>query len=267
MDKAPTAVYAKLLDEGRFLCSPSTMYRILRANKEVKERREQLRHPEYKKPELIAIAPNQVWSWDITKLLGPVKWTYYYLYVIIDIYSRYTVGWMIASRETGTLAKEFIGQTCARQGISEDQLVIHSDRGTSMTSKTVALLLADLGVTKSLSRPQVSNDNPYSESHFKTLKYQPMFPKRFGSIEDARAFCRRFFDWYNNEHYHSGIALMTPATVHHGRAQECDANRQIILSSAFAEHPERFVNGAPKTLILPEAAWINPPSPPILSHV
>jgi putative transposase len=225
MDKAPSEIYAKLLDEKTYLCSISTMYRILRANKEVRERRNQLRHPEYKKPELIATAPNQVWSWDITKLLGPVKWTYFYLYVITDIYSRYTVGWMIATKETGDLAKDFIGKTCSRQEIEEEQLIIHSDRGTSMTSKTVALLLADLGVTKSLSRPQVSNDNPYSESQFKTLKYRPQFPERFGSIEDARAHCKVFFDWYNKEHYHSGIALMTPATVHYGKAKRCNDER------------------------------------------
>jgi putative transposase len=183
----------------------------------------------------------------------------------MDIYSRYAVGWMIASRETGALAKELISQTCIRQGIAEEQLTIHSDRGTSMTSKTVALLMADLGVTKSLSRPHVSNDNPYSESQFKTLKYRPAFPERFGSIEDARACCQRLLNWYNNEHFHSGIALMTPATVHYGRAQDCNANRQIVLSSAYAQHPERFVNGTPKTIVLPEAAWINPPTPPVLS--
>lgn len=265
MDKAPYEVYAKLLDEGTYLCSISTIYRILRSNSEVRERRNQARHPVYKKPELIATAPNQVWSWDITKLLGPVKWTYYYLYVIMDIYSRYTVGWMIAKQETGTLAKELISQTCIRQGIEEEQLIIHSDRGTSMTSKTVALLLADLGVTKSLSRPHVSNDNPYSESQFKTLKYRPEFPQRFGSIEDARAHCKEFFDWYNNGHYHSGLALMTPATVHHGKAQNCNNRRQIILSSAYIQHPERFVSGQPKTIALPEAAWINPPNTPVLS--
>lgn len=263
-DKAPTEVYATLLDERRYLCSISTMYRILRANKEVRERRNQLRHPEYKKPELLATAPNQVWSWDITKLLGPVKWTYFYLYVIIDIYSRYVVGWMIATRETAALAKTLISETCIRQAIEQEQLIIHSDRGTSMTSKAVALLLADLGVTKSLNRPHVSNDNPYSESQFKTMKYQPMFPERFGSIEDARAFCQRFFAWYNNEHYHSGIALMTPDTVHYGRAQDCNANRQTILSSAYIQHPERFVKGQPKTIALPEAVWINPPEPTVV---
>ena len=267
MDKAPAEVYAKLLDEGRYLCSISTMYRILRANKEVRERRNQRRHPEYKKPELLATAPNQVWSWDITKLKGPAKWTSYYLYVIIDIFSRYVVGWMIAPSQTGPLAKDLISRTCRRQRIEEKQLSIHSDRGTPMTSKVVALLLSDLGVTKSLNRPYVSNDNPYSESQFKTLKSRPTFPERFGSIEDARAWCQGLFKWYNNEHYHGGIALMTPATVHYGRAQYCSAGRQIVLSSAYDEHPERFVNGAPKTIALPEAAWINPPTPPVLSSL
>ncbi len=264
-DKPPAPVYAKLLDEGIYLCSISTMYRILRANKEVRERRDQLRNPQYKKPELLAIASNQVWSWDITKLKGPEKWTSYYLYVIIDIFSRYVVGWRIAPSQTGALAEELIRQTCERQAIEPDQLKIHSDRGTPMTSKVVALLLSDLGVTKSLNRPYVSNDNPYSESQFHTLKSRPTFPERFGSIEDARAWCQGVFNWYNNEHYHGGIALMTPATVHYGRAQLCSASRQIILSSAYHQHPERFVNGQPKTLVLPKAAWINPPTPPVLS--
>jgi len=266
MDKAPAAVYATLLDEGRYLCSISTMYRILRANKEVRERRDQLRHPEYKKPELLATEPNQVWSWDITKLLGPVKWTYYYFYVIIDIYSRYVVGWMVASRETGALAENLIDETCARQMIDRNQLIIHSDRGSPMTSTTVAQLLAELGVTKSLSRPHVSNDNPYSESHFKTLKYRPGFPECFGCIEDAKSFCRDFISWYNDDHYHSGIALMTPHMVHYGKAAACNAARQNILTSVYIEHPERFVRGQPKTIALPEAAWINPPKPPVLAE-
>lgn len=266
MDKAPAAAYATLLDEGRYLCSISTMYRILRANKEVRERRDQLRHPEYKKPELLATAPNQVWSWDITKLLGPMKWTYYYFYVIIDIYSRYVVGWMVASRETGALAEDLIDETCTRQRIDRNQLTIHSDRGSPMTSNTVAQLLADLGVTKSLSRPHVSNDNPYSESHFKTLKYRPDFPERFGSIQDAKSFCKDFISWYNEDHYHSGIALMTPTMVHYGKAAACNAARQNVLTSAYIEHPERFVRGQPKTIALPEAAWINPPKSPVLAE-
>lgn len=266
VDKAPSEIYATLLDEGRHLSSISTMYRILRANKEVRERRNQLRHPQYKKPELLATGPNQVWSWDITKLLGPVKWTYFYLYVIIDIYSRYVVGWMIATKETAALAKTLISETCLRQGIEQEQLIIHSDRGSSMKSKAVALLLSDLGVTKSLSRPHVSNDNPYSESQFKTMKYQPTFPERFGCIEDARAFCQRFFPWYNDEHYHSGIALMTPQAVHYGWAQDLNRERQAVLSKAYEKHPERFVRGCPKTLELPMAAWINPPAVPAMDE-
>ena len=259
VDKAPAEVYAKLLDEGIYYCSISTMYRILRSNGEVRERRDQRKHPEYEKPELLATEPNQVWSWDITKLKGPYKWTSYYLYVIIDIFSRYVVGWMVASRETAALAKELISETCKRQGIDENQLTIHSDRGPSMTSKSVALLLADLGVTKSLNRPYVSNDNPYSESQFKTLKFRPVFPKRFGSIQDARVVCRSLLEWYNKEHYHTGIALMTPYMVHYGLAKDCNANRQAVLQSAYNAHPERFVKGPPKTLRLPEAAWINKP--------
>ncbi len=203
VDKAPAEVYAALLDEGIYLCSIRTMYRILRARGETKERRNQLKHPQYKKPELLAIAPNQVWSWDITKLKGPVKWTYFYLYAVIDIFSRHAVGWMVAHREASELAKDLISRTCSRQKIQMDQLLIHSDRGSPMTSKAVALLMSDLGITKSLSRPHVSNDNPYSESQFKTLKYRPEFPERFGCIQDARAFCERLFDWYNNEHYHA----------------------------------------------------------------
>lgn len=259
VDKAPAEIYATLLDEGIYLCSISTMYRILRSADEVRERRNQLRHPQYEKPELLATGPNQVWSWDITKLRGPAKWNHYYLYVIIDIFSRYVVGWVIASRETGALAKDLIKETCMRQGIQEEQLVIHSDRGPSMTSKTVALLLADLGVTKSLNRPYVSNDNPYSESQFKTLKYRPEYPNRFGSIQDARTFFRSLFDWYNNEHHHTGIALMTPDAVHYGTAEECNAGRQKVLSAAHVLHPERFVKGPPKTISLPDAAWINKP--------
>lgn len=258
-DKAPSEIYAALLDEGRYLCSIRTMYRILHANKQVRERRNVLRHPNYAKPELLATAPNQVWSWDITKLKGPEKWTKYYLYVLMDIFSRYVVGWLIAERELADLAKELIEQTCQRQGIDKDKLIIHSDRGSSMTSKTVALLLADLGVTRSLSRPYVSDDNPFSESQFKTLKYRPEFPQRFGSIQDARAFCRTFFDWYNHEHYHSGIALMTPASVHTGRAQAISESRQLVLAGAFERHPERFVRKEARIIKLPSAVWINPP--------
>jgi putative transposase len=260
VDKSVAEIYATLLDEGTFHCSMSTMYRILRSSQEVRERRNVLRHPTYQRPELLAIAPNQVWSWDITKLRGPVKWTYYYLYVILDIYSRHVVGWMVAPRESAELAKHLISQTCNRQGVQEDSdLIIHSDRGTAMTSKAVAMLLSELGVTKSLNRPHVSNDNPYSESQFKTLKYHPKFPGRFGSIEDARAFCERFFHWYNHEHRHSGIALMTPSTVHYGHGNVCNEKRQATLNVAYEQHPERFVQGSPRTISLPAAAWINPP--------
>jgi putative transposase len=261
VDRAPAEVAATLLDEGTYLCSWRTMYRILQDNKEVRERRNQLRHPVYNKPELLATAPNQVWSWDITKLMGPYKWTYFYLYVIIDIFSRYVVGWMVADGESTTLAKRFIRESCDKQGIVEGQLTIHSDRGPSMTSLGVAQLLGGLGVTKSVSRPHVSNDNPYSESHFKTLKYQPEFPDRFGSIDDAKAFCRLFFDWYCNEHRHSGIAMLTPATVHHGLAHDVLQERARVLQLAYQAHPERFVNGPPAPPALPAAVWINPPTP------
>ena len=259
VDHAPAEVHATLLDEGQYLCSERTMYRILAESGEVRERRDQLRHPNYKKPELLATAPNQVWSWDITKLLGPVKWTYFYLYVILDIFSRYSPGWLLAQEESSTLAKRFIEETCQKQGISSGQLIIHSDRGTSMNSKPVAMLLSDLGVTKSLSRPHVSNDNPFSESQFKTLKYRPSFPGRFGSVQDARAFCRVFFPWYNAEHRHSGIGMMTPEAVHYGRAPQILAARQQTLLTAYGLHPERFVRRAPSPPVLPSAAWINPP--------
>jgi len=263
VDKAPQEVYASLLDEGTYLCSVRTMYRILEAHQEVKERRNQLRHPIYTKPELLAQGPNQVWSRDITKLKGPAKWTYFYLYVILDIFSRYVVGWMVASRESGSLAKKLIEQTCEKQMIQANKLCIHSDRGTSMTSKTVALLLADLSITKSLSRPHVSNDNPYSEAHFKTMKYRPEFPERFGCIEDARSFCQQFFSWYNTEHYHSGIGFLTPEDVHYGRAQQIVKDRQTVLNAAFEEHPERFKGNLPKSLPLPNAVWINKPIPSV----
>ena len=259
VDRAPAQVYATLLDEGTFLCSIPTMYRILREHRLVRDRRNQRRHPSYHKPELLATGPNEVWSWDITKLLGPVKWTYFHLYVILDIFSRYVVGWMVAPRESAALAQRLIAETCARQGIGPGQLFLHADRGTSMTSKPVALLLADLGVTRSHSRPQVSNDNPFSEAQFKTLKYRPDFPVRFGSLEDARVFCQAFFSWYNGEHRHSGIGLMTPTAVHDGRASMVRDARQRVLSAAYAAHPERFVRKPPQPPRLPHAVWINPP--------
>jgi putative transposase len=259
MDKAPTEVYATLLDEGAYHCSIRTMYRVLQEAGEVRERRNQARHPHYKAPELLATAPNQVWSWDITKLLGPVKWTYFYLYVILDIFSRYVVGWMIAQYESNTLAQRLIAESCEKQNIQPGQLTIHADRGPSMKSKPVALLLADLGVTKTHSRPHVSDDNPYSESQFKTLKYRPDFPDRFGSIQDARSFCQDFFPWYNCEHHHSGIGLLTPEMLHYGKAEAVIAQRRIVLNSAFEAHPERFVRGLPVPPPVPEAAWINKP--------
>jgi transposase InsO family protein len=259
VDKSPAQVWAMMLDEMIYYCSIRTMYRLLAANSEVKERRNQLRHPNYQKPELLAEAPDQVWSWDITKLRGPVKWTYFYLYVILDIFSRYVVGWMVAHRESAALAKRLISETCDKQRITPDQLTIHADRGASMRSKTVALLLSDLGVVKSHSRPHVSNDNPFSESQFKTMKYCPQFPGRFGSIQDARAFGRNFFGYYNDEHRHSGIGLMTPAMVHYGQAEHVLATRQETLLAAFRAHPERFVRRPPQPPALPRQAWINPP--------
>ena len=259
-DRAPREVYATLMDEGRYLCSWRSMYRILAENDEVRERRNQLRHPNYIKPELLATGPNQLWSWDITKLLGPSKWTYYYLYVILDVFSRYVVGWMIAERESATLAEELIAETCARQGIQPDQLTIHADRGSSMTSKSVAFLLADLGVTKTHARPHVSNDNAYSEAQFKTLKYRPDFPSRFGCQPDARTWANAFFAWYNQEHHHSGLALLTPADVHYQRAQMVLQKRQIVLQAAYQKNPQRFVKGLPVPPQLPQAVWINSPT-------
>jgi putative transposase len=260
VDLSPAEVYCSLLDEGSYLCSMRTMYRLLSQHSEVRERRNQLRHPAYKKPELLATGANQVWSWDITKLLGPAKWSYYYLYVILDIFSRYVVGWMVAGRESASLAQRLIGSTCAKQQIGQGQLTVHADRGSSMQSRPVALLLADLGVAKSHSRPHVSNDNPYSEAQFKTMKYHPEFPGRFGCIEDARCFCQRFFGWYNDEHHHSGIAHLTPRVMHYGLATEVVQRRQSVLEAAYQAHPERFLNGPPSHPALPEAAWINQPS-------
>jgi putative transposase len=259
MDHAPAQVHATLLDEGTYLCSPRTMYRILDSAQEVKERRDQVRRPHYSKPELMATRPNQVWSWDITKLMGPAKWTYFYLYVILDIFSRYVVGWMVALHESAVLAEGLISETCDKQGIVKGQLTLHADRGSSMRSKPVALLLADLAVVKTHSRPQVSNDNPFSESQFKTMKYRPGFPERFGSLEDARAFGRVFFPWYNDAHHHSALGFLTPAVVHYGLADGVREKRKKVLAAAFAAHPERFVRGSPQLADLPQAVWINPP--------
>jgi putative transposase len=259
-DKAPAEVYAALLDQGQYVCSIRTMYRILNERQEVRERRDQLRHPTYQKPQLVATAPNQVWSWDITKLLGPAKWTYFHLYVILDIFSRYVVGWMLAGRESEYLAERLIRETVIKQGIVRDQLTIHSDRGPSMRSQTVAQLMATLGITKSHSRPHVSDDNPFSESQFKTLKYRPEFPSRFVSNEHGLDFCGKFIHWQNHEHHHWGLGLLTPATVHYGQAEAVLAARQAVLTAAYADHPERFVCRPPRPLALPREVWINPPA-------
>jgi len=258
-NQAPQEVYAALIDEGQYLCSIRTMYRILDEYEQVRERRNQLHHPNYVKPELLATQPNQLWSWDITKLLGPAKWTYFYLYDIMDVFSRYVVGWLIAERESASLAEELIAATCVRQCISPGQLTIHADRGSSMTSKPVALLMADLGVTKTHSRPHVSNDNPYSEAQFKTLKYRPDYPDRFGCQPDARSWAQDFFQWYNYEHHHSALGLLTPADVHFGRAQAVRTQRQEVLKAAYQKNPERFVKGLPTPPLSPQAVWINPP--------
>lgn len=259
VDRSPAEVQATLLEEGVYACSERTMYRILAAEVSTRERRNQLRHPEYKKPELVATAPNQVWSWDITKLLGPEKWTYYYLYVLLDIYSRYAVGWMLADRENSVLAGRLIEETCTKQGVRPAVLTLHGDRGAPMTSKCTAQLLADLGVTQSFGRPQVSDDNPFSEAQFKTLKYHPGFPSRFANMAAAQEYCRTFFPWYNLEHRHGGIALLTPEVVHHGRAPEVLARKQVVLNAAYDAHPERFPRGRPIVQPLPEAVYINPP--------
>lgn len=258
-DRSPAAIYATLLDEGVYPCSIRTFYRILESEGQNRERRDQLTHPPYQKPELLATSPNQLWSWDITKLLGPAKWTYFYLYVIMDVFSRYVVGWMVAQQESAELAKRLIQDTCAKQNIVPGQLTIHADRGSSMTSKPVAFLLADLGITKTHSRPHVSDDNPYSESQFRTLKYRPEFPDRFGSLQHSRTFGQQFFLWYNQQHRHSGLGLLTPAVVHYGQASQILAQRQTVLDAAYAAHPERFVNHPPKPLALPTEVWINQP--------
>lgn len=258
-DMAPASIYAVLLDEGTYLCSVSTMHRLLRAAGQNGERRAQAVHPARVKPELIAEAPNQVWSWDITKLHGPAKWTYYYLYVILDIRSRYVVGWMLAPNERATLAEVLIADTAAKQNIDRGQLTLHADRGSSMASKPVAFLLADLGVTKSHSRPHVPNDNPFSESQFKTMKYRPGFPGKFENIETARVFCQEFFTWYNHEHRHSGIAWHTPASVHYGTAEQIRQQRTRTLDAAYLAHPERFVAKPPTPPQIKHTVWINKP--------
>ena len=258
-DLAPPEVHATLLEEGRYLSSVRTMYRVLAENTEVRERRSQLRHPHYAPPQLLATGPNQVWTWDITKLLGPAKWVYYYLYVMLDIYSRYVVAWMLAERESGTLAEKLVAEACRRHAIEPGQLTIHADRGAPMRSKPLVALLAQLDVQRSHSRPHVSNDNPFIEAHFKTLKYQPAFPKRFGGYEDAHGHCATFFPWYNHDHHHSALVWMTPADVHYGRAQALLDRRAQVLASAYQAHPERFPHGLPRVPNLPPAVWINPP--------
>jgi putative transposase len=258
-DCAPAAIQATLLDEGQYLCSTRTMYRVLAQDGATRERRDQLTHPQYQKPELLATAPNQLWSWDITKLRGPAKWTYFYLYVILDVFSRYVVGWMVALRESAGLASQLLQETCHKQIIPAGQLTVHADRGSSMRSKPVAFLLADLSITKTHSRPYTSNDNPYSESQFRTLKYRPEFPDRFGCLQDSRAFCHTFFPWYNDDHRHSGIGMMTPAMVHYGLAPAVRQNRQLVLDAAYSAHPDRFVRRSPTPLPLPKEVWINKP--------
>jgi putative transposase len=258
-DRSPAAVDAPLLDEGPYLCSIRSMYRLLEKRGESRERSDQWTHPPYKKPELLATTPNQLWSWDITKLLGPVKWTYFYLYVILDVFSRYVTGWMVAMRESAELAKRLIEESCQKQYIQPGQLTLHADRGNSMRSKLVAFLLADLGVSKTHSRPHVSNENPYSESQFRTLKYRPEFPDRFGCIQDSRAFCQGFFRSYNGEHRHSSLGLLTPAMLHYNQTSRALEQRQQVLDAAYQLHPERFVRSAPRPPAVPAEAWINKP--------
>lgn len=263
VDRSPRQIWATLLDEDqRYLCSVRTMYRLLESRGELRERRDQLRHPEYAKPELLATRPNEVWSWDITKLRGPRKGTWYHLYVILDIFSRCVVGWLLASREEARLAEQLIEASLEKQGIERDQLILHADRGSSMKSKSVALLLSDLGVGKSHSRPYTSNDNPFSEAQFKTVKYHPSYPDRFGSLEDARGHFDLFFRWYNHEHRHTQLALLTPSDVHYGRAEAILSHRSAVLTDAFSKHPERFKGRVPQPGTVPEKVWINPPAPP-----
>jgi len=259
VDKAPPQIFFSLLDEGAYICSVRTMYRILAAEQEVRERRDLLRHPVYKRPELLATGPNQLWSWDITKLRGPVKGLYYYLYVVLDVFSRYVVGWLLATHESNELAQQLISSSYAKHDVSPGQLTLHADRGASMTSFGLAGLLERLDVKKSHSRPGVSDDNAYSEVQFKTFKYRPDYPDRFGSYEDALAFCRPFFPWYNDENYHSGICWLTPATVHYGQAEIVLAARHATMTAVYNARPERFRNGPPRLYKLPEAVWINKP--------
>jgi len=259
MDLAPREVYADLLDEGRYLCHWRTMYRVLAEHGEVRERRSQRRHPVYPRPELVATGPNQLWSWDISKLLGPVKWAYYYLYVVLDVFSRYVVGWMLAEHESGELAEQLIAASCSSQNIPREKLTLHADRGAAMTSKTVSQLLLDLGVSQSHARPHTPDDNPFSEAQFKTLKYHPDYPGHFETSQLAADWARSFFNWYNHQHHHSGIALLTPAVVHYGLAEQVLQQRQNVLTQAYRKHPLRFVRGLPQIPRPPARVWINPP--------
>lgn len=261
-DQAPREVYATLLDEGQYLCSVPTMYRLLAENKEVRERRNQLRHPVYAKPRLVANAPNQVWTWDIAKLPGPVKWAYFGLYVVLDLFSRFVVGWLIAAHESAALAEQLIAESYARQGVGRGQLAVHSDRGGPMIAKPLGVLFDALGITPSLARPRTPDDNPYSEAHFKTVKYHPTFPDRFGCLLDARMWGQQLFHWYNYEHHHTALGLMTPAAVHFGQAPALLLGRQRVLEAAYTAHPERFVRGLPKPPMPPTDVWINRPEPP-----
>jgi putative transposase len=267
MEQSPREVYATLLDEGTYLCHWRTMYRILAEHDEVRERRNQRRHPLYKKPELLATAPKQVWSWDITLLKGPERLLYYYLYVILDIFSRYVVGWMVAEQESADLARQFIQLTHRKQNISADPLTLHSDRGAPMRAKPVTQLLADLGVNRSYARPYTSNDNPYSEAQFKTMKYRPDYPEHFDTLEHARQWASLFFHWYNHDHHHVGLGLMTPAVVHYGQAEAVQAQRQQVLATAYARRPERFGNRPPVAPSAPRAVWINPPQDTAFSAI
>lgn len=261
VDSSPYQVYGTLLDEGVYHCSISTMYRLLRHDGELRERRRQRAHPAYAKPELLATAPNQLWTWDITKLHGPLKGHSFALYVLLDVFSRYVVGWLVAEREAAYLAEDLMAESCLKQDIQPDQLTIHADRGGPMTAKSLALLLTDLGVAQSHSRPYTANDNPFSEAQFKTVKYRPDYPDRFGSLVDARAWAQAFFHWYNQQHRHTGLGLLTPSIVHHGQAEKHQQQRQQVLQTAYAQHPERFIQGQPVPPALPTAVWINPPKP------
>ena len=262
IDASPATVWATLLDEGVYHASLSTFYRVLRAAGAVRERRAQATHPPRKKPELLATSPNQVWSWDITYLPGPVQGQYYRLYVILDIYSRAVVGWLVAPTEAKWLAAALIRATVRRQGVARDALTLHADNGAAMVSQPVAALLTELGVTKSHSRPHTSNDNPYSEAQFKTLKYRPDFPDRFPSLAAARRWLRRFFHWYHTEHRHSGLGWLPPAVVHRGEGPAVQRQRAGVLATAYARHPERYAAGPPQPPVLPDRVAINPPEDP-----